>query len=169
MDPKLRWTQHIAQASQKGLERFSALTRIAGSTWGLTFNKTRLLFNATIRAAILHGAPIWALGDTGQGIPASTLKPLQMLQKKCARLVAGAYKRTPTAALEKETDIPPLPIYFQALALNYAENTRNSDAEELIQARYIAIKHRLCTSTPQEREIQETPQESLRKRLFREK
>ncbi len=79
VDSKLRWTQHIAQAAQKGLERFSALTRIAGSTWGLTFNKTRLLFNATIRAAISHGAPIWAPGDTGQGLPASTLKPLQTL------------------------------------------------------------------------------------------
>ena len=123
------------------------LTRIIGSTWGLTFNKTRLLFNATIRAAISHGAPIWALGDTGQGLPASTLKPLQTLQKKCTRLVIGAYKRTLTATLEKEIDIPPLPIYFQALALNYTKNTRNSDTEELIQARYVDIKHRLCTST----------------------
>src|SRR5208282_978201 len=120
------------------------LTRIAGSMWGLTFNKIRLLFNATIRAAISHSAPIWALGDTGQGLPASTLKPLQT---KYTRLVVGAYKRTPTATLEKETDIPPLPIYFQALAINHAENTRNSDAEKLIQARCAAIKNRLCTST----------------------
>src|SRR5208282_5336861 len=145
------------------------LTRTAGLTWGLTFNKIRLLFNTTIWAAISHGAPIWALGDTGQGLPASTLKPLQTLQKKCARLVAGVYKRTLIATLKKEIDIPPLPIYFQALALNHAENTRNSDAEELIQARCATIKHRLCTGTPQEREIQETPQESLRKMLLREK
>ncbi len=132
MDSKLRWTQHIAQAAQKGLERFSALMRIAGSTWGLTFNKTRLLFSATIRAAISHSAPIWALGDTGQGLPASTLKPLQILQKKCAQLIAGAYKRTLIATLKKETDIPPLLIYFQALELNHAKNTRNLDAEKLI-------------------------------------
>ena len=73
-----------------------------------------------------------------------------MLQKKCARLAAGAYKRTPTAALEKEIDIPPLLIYFQALALNYTKNTQNLDAEKLIQARCAAIKHRLCTGIPQE-------------------
>ncbi len=61
--------------------------------------------------------------------------------------MVGAYKWTLIATLEKETDIPPLLIYFQALALNHAENTRNSDVEKLIQARCIAIKHRLYTST----------------------
>ena len=169
VDSKLRWTQHITQATQKGLERFSALTRITGPTWGLTFNKTRLLFNATIRSAFTHRGPIWALGDIGQGLPENTLKPLQTLQNKCVRLIAGAYTRTPTAALQKETDTPPLSIYLQALALNYAENTRNSDVEKQIQTRCAQIKHRLLTGIVRRPEIQKTPQESLRETLFREK
>ena len=169
MDSKLKWTQHIAQATQKGLERFSALTRITGSTWGLTFNKIRLLFNAIIQSTISHGAPIWALGDSGQGLPESTLKPLQTLQNKCVRLIAGAYKRTPTAALQKETEIPPLSIYLQALTLGYMENIQSTDVGKLIQACCTCIKHQLLTGTMREREIQETPQETLRKILLREK
>jgi len=156
VDSKLRWTQHIAQATQKGLGRFSALTRITGSTWGLTFARTRLLFHATIQAAFTHGGPIWALGDTGQGLPESTLKPLQTLQNKCVRMVAGAYKRTPTAALQKETEIPPLSIHLQALALSYAEKTRTTDTEKLIQARCAKIKSRLTSRAVLKRKIPET-------------
>lgn len=168
MDSKLRWTQHIAQAAQRGLERFSALSRITGSTWGLSFTKTRLLFNATIRAAFTHRGPIWSLGDTGEGLPETTLKPLQTLQNKCARLISGAFKRTPTVALQKETGIPPLPLYLQALALKHTDNTRNTGPEEQIQDRCAQIKHRLLTGAIQRREIPKTPQESLRKILLSE-
>jgi hypothetical protein len=168
VDSKLRWTQHIAQATQKGLARFSALTRIAASTWGLSFKKTRLLFNATVRATISHGAPIWSIGDTGLGLPTTTLSPLEKLQNKCVRLIAGAYRRTPRVALEKETGVPPLPIYLQALALNYADSAQYEDPQKQIQARCAQIRHRLLTGTVRRREIQKTPQEALRENLLNE-
>jgi hypothetical protein len=169
LDPKLKWKQHIAKVTQGGMKHFAALTRIASSTWGLTFMKTRLLYTSTIRTALTHGGPIWGLGDQGQGLPENTLKPLQTLQNKCVRLIAGAYKRTPTAALQKETEIPPLSIYLQSLALNYAETTRTTSVQESIQARYKLIKNRLCTGIARKREILKTPQETLRENLLKEK
>ena len=129
----------------------------------------KLLFKATIRAAISHCAPIWAIGDTGQGLSKTKLRPLEKLQNRCLRLVAGAYKRTPTAALEKELEIPPLPLYLQSLALTHVENTRNRSPEKEIQERCAKIRHRLLTGRARSAQIKPTPQEGLRRLYLKER
>jgi hypothetical protein len=37
---------------------------------------------------------------------------LQLIQNKCLRVVAGAYRATPTRSLEIETFTPPLDLYL---------------------------------------------------------
>ena len=54
-----------------------------------------------------HGSSIWAIGETEKGPPKSLLKPLWKVQAACPRRITGGYKRTDTALLEKETNIPP--------------------------------------------------------------
>ena len=51
---------------------------------------------------------VWAIGETEKGPPKSLLKPLQKVQTACLRSITGGYKRTATALLEKEVNIPPL-------------------------------------------------------------
>jgi len=132
IDPKLSWKEHIQKAAEKGAKQFSALSRITGSTWGLSFDKARLLYTSTVRSSITHGAPAWALGDEGSGLPAKVTKPLVEIQHQCLRLVTGAFKRAAGAALEQETQIPPIPLYTLNLAREQAHSTRTADA-----ARYI--------------------------------
>ena len=48
------------------------------------------------------------------------LQPLKAIQNQCLRRVAGAYKRTPTAAVERETAIPPLDLYVDTIAMQRA-------------------------------------------------
>jgi hypothetical protein len=53
----------------------------------------------------------------------SLLKPIQRVQNQCLRKIAGAYKRTPIAALERECAIPPVPLYIEKVALQRAAKT----------------------------------------------
>jgi hypothetical protein len=128
LDQQLNWKLHIREAAQKGDKQLRALARVVGSTWGLDFEKTRLLYNATVRSAFSHGAQVWALGDQGQGNPAKTTKPLVQVQHKSLRLVTGAFKATAGAGLEREVDIAPVPLYTQFLARKHARETDSTIA-----------------------------------------
>jgi hypothetical protein len=52
VDRKLRWASHVQEAARKGEAQFEALARLVGSTWGPSFNKSRLLYAAVVRPTI---------------------------------------------------------------------------------------------------------------------
>jgi len=68
--------------------------------------RSRLLYTATVRPAMLYGAQVWGVRDDGGTPVKSLLKPLQKVQNKCLRRVTGVYRRTPIAVMEKEAAIP---------------------------------------------------------------
>ena len=79
--------------------------------------RSRLLYIATVRPAMLHGAQVWGVRDDG-GTPAkSLLKPLQKVQNRCLRRVTGAYRRTLIVVIKKEAAIPPIQLYIKIIAL----------------------------------------------------
>jgi hypothetical protein len=57
------------------------------------------------------------------------------VQTACLRSITGGYKRTATALLEKEADIPPLQLYIKAIAMQRAQNKRNSNIIKYIKTR----------------------------------
>ena len=120
------------RAAEKGSAQLEALSRLVGSTWGLTFARARTLYMAVIRPTITYGCGIWAGGEKGEGLPEHTLRPLITLQNKCLCRITGAYKRTPVAALEKDSNIPPIQMYTRTQAYRLALNTHQSTAEVAI-------------------------------------
>lgn len=60
---------------------------------------------------------------------------LQVLQNKCLRRTLGAYKRTPTAVLERESGTPPIDLYITALVLQRAVMTEGHPVTEAIRAK----------------------------------
>src|SRR5207302_10148299 len=103
----LSWRSHTTQATRKGLAAYTALARISASTWGPSFASARLIYSAVIRPTMLYGAQIWGVRNDGEPAAPTLLQPLRTLQNRCLRNITGAYRRTPTAALERETDTPP--------------------------------------------------------------
>jgi hypothetical protein len=55
----------------------------------------------------------------------SLLKPLKAVQRKCLQQITGGYKRTPTATLEREAQVPPLNLYTDTIALQRALATKH--------------------------------------------
>ena len=71
------------------------------------------------------------------------LQPLADTQAKSLRRITGAYKRTPTAAIEREIAIPPINLYTDATALLHADATNNHPVTKDITRAADAIWARL--------------------------
>jgi hypothetical protein len=124
VDSKLHWKEHIRITAGRGHKAFEALSRITASTWGPSVQKSKLVFTAVVRPLMLYGAQIWGIQDTGEIAKKNTLHPLKVVQNKCLRRVMGAYKRTPTALLEREAQVMPVDLYIDLLALQRASATK---------------------------------------------
>ena len=125
MDPKLNWKEHIKQSATRGTAAFEALARLATSTWDPSMRRARLIYSAAVRPAMMYGAQVWSVRKTGEAAKIGNMQSLKVVQNKCLRKITGGYKRTPSAALEREAGIPPLDLYTEATALQRAASTAN--------------------------------------------
>jgi hypothetical protein len=73
---------------------------------------------------MLYGAQIWGVRNDGEPAAPTLLQPLRTLQNRCLRNITGAYRRTPTATLERETDTPPIDLLVDKTATQHAITTR---------------------------------------------
>ena len=69
---------------------------------------------------MMYGASVWGVRHDGGPQAENLLKPIQQVQNQCLRKIAGAYKRTPVAALERECAIPPVSLHIETIALQRA-------------------------------------------------
>ena len=132
VDSIIRSWEHIAHASRKGLAASEALARIATSTWGPSARQSRLLYTAIVRPTLLYGAQEWNIRPNGKALAAKIAAPLHKVQNDCLRKVTGAYKRTPRAALERETQTPPIDLYMEIIKGQRAIRARNHPVEAKI-------------------------------------
>ena len=110
LDLKLRWGPHVKRTAERATQQSRALSAITGSTWGATFDKARLIYNAVVRPAITYRATVWSPLD-------SLLRPahrhwigdaLEQQQQHCLRSVTGGFRATSRKQLESEAAVPPL-------------------------------------------------------------
>jgi hypothetical protein len=132
LDPGLTWKEHIAYATRKGLAVSEALSRIATSTWGPLARNSRLLYTAVVRPTLLYGSQEWSMRIDGKSLATTTISPLHKIQNECLRKVTGAYKRTPRAALERETGVSPIDLYMEVNRYRRADNTTGHKVEKQI-------------------------------------
>jgi hypothetical protein len=81
---------------------------------------------------MLYGAQIWGVRNDGEPAAPTLLQPLRTIQNRCLRNITGAYRRTPTAALERETDTPPIDLYIDKVATQHAISTRTHAVTQAI-------------------------------------
>ena len=110
----------------------NALTRIATSTWGAMFGKSRLVYTAVVQPALAYRTPIWFLPKGKEATRPSLIHPLEVIQNHCLRTIARAYKATPILLLESETGILLTQDYFSKLQAQYQLRKQNSPIAGLI-------------------------------------
>jgi hypothetical protein len=65
IDTKLRWGSHTAQVKAQAATQARVIKCLAGSTWGATFERCRIVYGAVVRPMLTFVAPIWHT-PTGQ-------------------------------------------------------------------------------------------------------
>ena len=97
IDSRLNFKEHLDKVKMKANSSLSILTNLGKSTWGVSLQERRNVYQATILPHILYCSSVWA--NTRNTMAA---KALTTIQAQAARYILGAYKRTSGEALDKE-------------------------------------------------------------------
>jgi len=105
-----------------------------------------------VRPTLLYGAQEWSIRNNGKPLAASTTDTLSKVQNKCLRGVTGGYKRTPRAALERETQVMPMDLYTEVVIGQRAVKTKGHQVEVQIARAADAVWTRMRSAgRPQQR------------------
>lgn len=122
LDQKLNWTIHCKMKSLKMKTALMQCKRAVGCKWGLSPYYMKWIYTAVVRPALLYGVMSW--------LPAlnkkNCLNQLQGVQRLALLLTSGVMRSVPTAALECLTDVKPIKIYGESLALNTMHRLKNN-------------------------------------------
>ena len=82
---------------------------------------------------------------------------LEVIQNKCLRVIAGAYKATPIEVLQAETHIPPLTQHLDRLQAKMRSRISNNEQEKIIKQACNRIQVKLRGKRGQSRVAEKTP------------
>uniref|UniRef100_A0A3B5QAR3 Reverse transcriptase domain-containing protein n=1 Tax=Xiphophorus maculatus TaxID=8083 RepID=A0A3B5QAR3_XIPMA len=119
-DEKLKWNIHIQKVVDKCKKILNILRCLAGSDWGADRKSLKQIYIGVIRSNIDFGCIVY-------GSAAKThLVKLDIIQHQALRLCTGAFKTTPTAAIEVEMGEMPLDLRRTKLEINYWLNVQSN-------------------------------------------
>ncbi|CAL1681165.1 unnamed protein product [Lasius platythorax] len=120
LDAKLSWGKQLDFACSRACALLWASKRICDKTWGIGPAMMRWLYTAVVRPLFLHGALLWWNRTSLKSVRAS----LDYLQGLASRLITGATRTTPVAALGVALGLPPLHIMVEAAAMASAHRLK---------------------------------------------
>lgn len=133
LDSKLRWAPHMRHVEAKLVIRQKALQTITGSTWGPSTTAGKQIYSAVARPVLSHGAAGWYTPKGVKGHKKGLNAKLRSIQGKALRQVTGAYKATPTEALQVETNTAPIDIHLRKLTQRSITNMESHTAGAVIE------------------------------------
>ncbi|GBM01876.1 hypothetical protein AVEN_218994-1 [Araneus ventricosus] len=84
------------------------LQRIAAKSWGIFTKHRKILYKTVIEGMLIHGSAVWCLNPTSRMV-----RKLSAIQSGFLLAISGAYRTTPTAALQVILGIVPLHLQLQ--------------------------------------------------------
>ncbi|GBL80069.1 hypothetical protein AVEN_29079-1 [Araneus ventricosus] len=108
VDDRLNWLEHINKQGEKAIKMQQNLKRIAGGNWGISQIHRWTLYKTVIERMLAHGSSAWCLNPTFK-----MKRKLSSIQRPFLLHISGAYRTTPTAALQTILGIPPLHMQLQ--------------------------------------------------------
>ena len=109
MDTQLRWRPHIDEIERKVSKTVTALSCLGNSTWGVRTKEMRTIYRGVAVPQMMYACSAWSNADwAGKGYTNRTLRKIQSLQGRGARVMSGAYKATSLPALDVEMHLLPV-------------------------------------------------------------
>ena len=116
LDKKLNWNAHLEDRYKRAIKIFFQCRKIIGTNWGLKPKYALWLFNMIIRPIVTYASLVW-WPKVNQISAQNVLSKIQRIACLC---ITGAFKTTPTRALEVILDMRPLHIQIKAEAMSSA-------------------------------------------------
>ena len=115
LDSKLTFKQHVEIRISKAKEAFYLIRRLGNTQRGLSLQALRQLYIACITTIADYRIQCWWKSKSRDHL----LDRYQSLQNKALKLVLGAFRGSPSQAMEIEASIPPPRIRFKKLCNSY--------------------------------------------------
>lgn len=112
-DHTLTWKQHIQSLRQKCSLRLNLLKTLNGTSWGADKKSLIRLYCSHIRSLLDYGSVVYSTASL------STLKKLDTMQNQALRIASGAFRTSPIASINVETNTMSLTHRRHIHILNY--------------------------------------------------
>jgi len=116
LDSRLTWREHLEVKVRKAQNLLWACRRACGMGRGLRLKVAHWLYVAIVRPTISFASLVWWPGCQ----TASTKSKLSKLQRLACLGITGAFRTTPTSAMEVLVGLPPLDLVIQGEASSTA-------------------------------------------------
>ena len=111
LDRRMTFRVQVQRVADRMTYRLQQLRRLAGRTWGCCARDLRTVYVSYIRAVADYCGACFLTGAAE-----STIRQLEVIQRKAARIITGCVASTPVSALEREAQLMPLRLRGQQLA-----------------------------------------------------
>jgi hypothetical protein len=115
LDTKLSYKKHVQTKAASAQKVFQRLQRLGNTQKGLTTQATRQLYTACVSSIADYGIQLW-WGKKKNCL----LREYKQLQSAALRQILGAFKGSPTKAMEIEAAILPVSLRAEKLCYQYA-------------------------------------------------
>ncbi|KAI5115165.1 hypothetical protein M0805_000297, partial [Coniferiporia weirii] len=116
LDDLLTFKPHIRRMAMRARSTATALRVLGNTLRGLSLFNFRILYKTLIIPVLTYGFQLWFTGIRQK----SHLQPLIVAQNQALRLVAGAFKTSPSSGLHHLLAILPIPFLLRHLLVNSA-------------------------------------------------
>lgn len=111
---KLNFNFHVKTVAEKATCAIGASGMLSNSIHGMTPKNRCLLYAMGVRPITTFGSVVWWKGSGAH------VRVLQKTQNLALRLITGAFKTSPTCAMEVELSIPPVDLHLDYLRTKFA-------------------------------------------------
>ena len=143
LDSRLSWTPHINAVTSSALNTLFACRKALGYSWGLSPKVSKFIFIAVVRPALAYCSFAWSHTLSSSSVK---VKKFNYVQRIACLTITRGFPSTASEALSIISNIPPLKIFLDSLAL--------------------MTRHRLITSGHWIKVCQTTPHSSHTYKLF---
>ncbi|KAI5118391.1 hypothetical protein M0805_007525 [Coniferiporia weirii] len=116
LDDLLTFKPHIRRMAMQARSTATTLRILGNTLRGLSIFNFRILYKTLIIPVLTYGFQLWFTGIRQK----SHLQPLIVAQNQALRLVAGAFKTSPSSGLHHLLAILPIPFLLRHLLVNSA-------------------------------------------------
>jgi ribonuclease HI/endonuclease/exonuclease/phosphatase family metal-dependent hydrolase len=141
LDTELTGAAHLEHVKKAATQQLQAISQLGHSTWGVTLQQLRHIYQGTVKPRILYAASCWYLPQPGdksnlQRQQKRTLKSLEAIQKRALRHISGNFRTASLAAMEVELHVQPIHIALRrACEASLLRIASSAHHEEILRIR----------------------------------